>query len=281
MDKMRYFEAEGVTKQVCDPDAATKTELAGASARIDGNGRKIRYLYDLLKGKHYTTETDTETAYSKEVAEGAKGAAVTEIHGNTVNDDGVLVDADVSAVRTLEDTTVIDAQDIPAAIRALPDWGKLGSKLIYENSRWMYYRYGTEINGGTKVWSKTSNGRAFSFTASGKIGGGAACVPYIFSARKTSANISDGEITINPSGNVMIRDAATLKMTSGEFKSYMNGKTIRYELDTPVEDPVDVTEMMPDIMLSCAEGATIEFTNANEVAVGNSVTYFVDIEEAI
>lgn len=281
MDKMRYFEAEGVTKQVCDPDAATKAELAGASARIDGNGRKIKYILYLIKEKHYTTEVDTTKAYSKTVADGADGAAPTEIDGNTVNDNGVLVSADVSAVRTLEGTTVIDAQDIPAAIRALPDWGKLGSKLIYENGRWMYHRYGAEVDGGSRNWAKTANGRAFSATAGGLIGGGAACVPYTYAQGRTAPDIEDDEITINPSGNIMIRDAEHMSMTGAEFKSFMAGKTIRYEAAEEVAEAMDVTEMMPEIMLRCAEGATIEFTNEHHVPIGNSVTYFVKIEEAI
>ncbi len=75
----------------------------------------------------------------------------------------------------------------------------------------------------------------------------------------------------------------TLGETASNFKSYVDGVYLYYELATPVE--TDISQYLTDNLIEVGAGGTLTFPNANgddyHIPVPSTETYMIDLQEAI
>ena len=259
---------------------ADKTALALANRRLDA-------LWKLSQGISYQFETDSDTAYQKTVPSGAKLASVGSIGGYTEAVDGAMVSAEVESVKY--DGAVI--ADIPAAVRALPGYGR-GAKSAYNGierteTGWQYVRRVASVELGARNirYYNTSNYIGFGF----KIEGDGMEKPkdnfnWILSepyARNSAGNYNITVTTDKSAGVIfltsfIIRDDRFGGDTDA-FKAAMSGVTLYYEINEP--EITDISGLMGDELdaITVDTGGTFTFENAATMPVPSSVEYAVSL----
>ena len=257
---------------------ADKTALALANRRLDA-------LWKLNQGISYQFETDSDTAYQKTVPSGAKLASIGSIGGYTEAVDGVMVSAEVESVK-YNDAVIAD---IPAAVRALPGYGR-GAGSAYNgiertDTGWQYVRRvaGIDLSTVTFIYYDTANYIGFSCILEDAIREKPKnnfkwrlSEPY---ARNSAGNYSI-TVTTDKSAGVIFLTSFIIRDDSfggdvDAFKAAMSGVTLYYEINEP--EITDISGLMGDELdaITVDIGGTFTFENAATMPVPSSVEYAV------
>lgn len=261
---------------------ADKTAFELANRRLDA-------LWKLSQGISYQFETDSDTAYQKTVPSGAKLASVGSIGGYTEAVDGAMVSAEVESVKY--DGAVI--ADIPAAVRALPGYGR-GAGSAYNgiertDTGWRYVRRVASVDLSTVPIRY--------YDTAGYIG---FCCIIEGTGRerpKNNFNWIASETYVRNSGNnysitvTTDKSAGVIFMTSliirddrfggdvDAFKAAMSGVMLYYEINEP--EITDISGLMGDELdaITVEAGGTLTFENAETLPVPSSIEYAVSLAE--
>ena len=261
---------------------ADKTALALANRRLDA-------LWKLSQGISYQFETDSDTAYQKTVPSGAKLASVGSIGGYTEAVDGAMVSTEVESVKY--DGAVI--ADIPAAVRALPGYGR-GAGSAYNgiertDTGWQYVRRVASVDLSTVPIRYYDTASYIGFC----------CIIEGTGREKPKNNfnwIASETYVRNSMGNYSItattdKSAGVIFLTSliirddrfggdvDAFKAAMSGVTLYYEINEP--EITDISGLMGDELdaITVEAGCTLTFENAETLPVPSSIEYAVSLAE--
>lgn len=281
---------EKTIRQLTENDAAQ----AQALSRMQ---RAIRFQAELARGQVWDFEEEHQEAYVRSVPTGAHAAAVMEIGGKTVAQDGALVSGAVSSVLAEGPGQEPVSCPIPAAVQALPGygWGSGGAcnSIQRRGDKWVYVQRTAKFvyDGNTPKLGADSNyqqaTQKFNYIYSLDIhdlAPNSRCISTIGEPVGLATGFNTGGAYCTTTISVFIPNQAT-GGTRDEYiaacRSYLRDHpvTVHYELATPIE--TDITDLMGDALspIAVEPGGSLTMKNAGELAVPATVKYITKLSE--
>lgn len=193
------------------------------------------------------------------------------IDTNTIIYSGLTDSAVTSVVSKDSNDTTIDTYTIPSEVRALEGYGKIYSKLDFNNKK---FSRGNYLDLGTLNWTRDNYNNWL--TPDGLLPKSTTQLACLCSKYPIITNPENVDYGCRMSGNlsrIVIHDKDTTSMSSSEFKTYISGVMFYYELATPVE--TDISQYINDNSIEVEAGGTLTFTNTYNQAVPSDIDYLV------
>lgn len=184
---------------------------------------------------------------------------------------------------------------IPSAVQQLPGYGwSAGTAYNYVDwERKVYVQRVASVDLGTLGWNSITGSDNFFYTemlngsakpiSSNSLVGNILCAKYVTVSRLALVSQS-GVISIggSPAANVQIRDTehSPATMTTEQFRTYISGTTLYYELATPIETDISAY-LSDDNLIEVEPGGSVTFPSSlgddYRLPVPSDVEYTIDL----
>lgn len=203
---------------------------------------------------------------------------------------------------TAYSTSSIGSYSIPAAVQAIEGYGwSAGNTRNYIDFERKVFvkRVGSYTFDGTENWEMLQNTigdgyyyfRFYEANFTSKIANASVGMYFVLSNNYIpyhSQSYWHGTDKANKTAwsvasvyGIAVRDDSYT--TASDFKSAMNGKTLYYELATPIE--TDISQYLSDNDINVNGGGTLSFPNTNgdsyHIPVPSEIEYMIDIQQAV